>query len=613
MTIAAVVLQAGPFTGNGVTTSFPFTFKCFGKTEMTWTRRSSAGVEAVLVLDLDYSVTLNGDQNASPGGSITFPLGGSAYAILAASEKLVGVSNAPETQLNALVAAGGFFPQVIENALDRAVLLTQQISQLLTRTLSYPVTDAAVSAALPTSTQRAGMFLAFDSSGNPIAANAVTGAPASIAMQPVISAATLAAARAAMGVNPALATSLITGAYSTVATDNVKTLQCSGTFNLSLGDAATLGAGWFCNIVNAGAGLVTVNLVTAGNTLNGAANGSIVLPPFATAIVAVNQGVNGFNILAASPNRQGTTVASAATVNLDATSDDFVHISGVVAITAITLSKGAQRTVVFDGALTLTNGASLLLPGAANIVTAAGDAAIFRGEAAGVVRCIGYTRAAIAPNKQPTMQVLAGAGTYTTPAGVTRIRVHQVAAGGGGGGSCATASNNGGTGGTGGNTTFGGTLLVANGATGGGGTINSNAGAGGSTSNTAGPQMLASISGSGGQPGSNSVTASLNLAGGNGGPSPFGGEGRGGQGGGNAGFAAQPNSGSGGGGSGCGGAGCAGGGGGSGGYIDAVIVVPAATYAYAVGAGGTAGAAGTGGFVGGAGADGQITVEEFYS
>lgn len=201
MTIAAVVLQAGPFSGNGVTTAFPFAFKCFSKAEMIWTWRSALGVEAPLVLDLDYSVALNVDQNATPGGTVTFPLGGSAYAILAAGQKLVGVSNAPETQLTALVAAGGWFPQVVEDALDRMVLLTQQLSQLLTRTVSYPVTDTVVGATLPTSTTRANMFLAFDASGNPIAAAAVTGVAASVAMQPVLSAATLALARAALGLN----------------------------------------------------------------------------------------------------------------------------------------------------------------------------------------------------------------------------------------------------------------------------------------------------------------------------------------------------------------------------------------------------------------------------
>src|SRR4029077_14096309 len=96
---------------------------------------------------------------------------------------------------------------------------------------------------------------------------------------------------------------------------------------------------------------------------------------------------------------QAASIASAATVNLNSSSlqGDYVHITGVVTITAITLSQGVQRTVVFDGALTLTNGASLVLPGGANIVTAAGDTAIFRGEAAGVVRCITYFKAAQAP------------------------------------------------------------------------------------------------------------------------------------------------------------------------------------------------------------------------
>lgn len=89
---------------------------------------------------------------------------------------------------------------------------------------------------------------------------------------------------------------------------------------------------------------------------------------------------------------QGSDIASAGTVNLTTATGNYVHITGTTTITAVTLAQGAERTVVFDGALTLTNGASLLLPTSANITTAAGDTAIFRGEAAGVVRCISYTR-----------------------------------------------------------------------------------------------------------------------------------------------------------------------------------------------------------------------------
>lgn len=89
---------------------------------------------------------------------------------------------------------------------------------------------------------------------------------------------------------------------------------------------------------------------------------------------------------------QGADIASAGTVNLTTATGNYVHITGTTTITAITLAQGYERTVVFDGALTLTNGASLLLPGSANITTAAGDTAVFRGESAGVVRCVSYIR-----------------------------------------------------------------------------------------------------------------------------------------------------------------------------------------------------------------------------
>lgn len=90
---------------------------------------------------------------------------------------------------------------------------------------------------------------------------------------------------------------------------------------------------------------------------------------------------------------QGENIASATSINLTTASGNYAHITGTTAITAITLNQGAERTVVFDGILTLTHGASLILPSWASITTAAGDTAVFRGEAAGLVRCIAYTRA----------------------------------------------------------------------------------------------------------------------------------------------------------------------------------------------------------------------------
>jgi hypothetical protein len=92
---------------------------------------------------------------------------------------------------------------------------------------------------------------------------------------------------------------------------------------------------------------------------------------------------------------KGTDIASAATINLDTVSGNFVHVTGATTITAITLASGASRTVVFDGALTLThNATTLILPGAQNILTAAGDSMIVRGDGAGNARVVSYTRVA---------------------------------------------------------------------------------------------------------------------------------------------------------------------------------------------------------------------------
>ena len=110
---------------------------------------------------------------------------------------------------------------------------------------------------------------------------------------------------------------------------------------------------------------------------------------------------------------EGDAIASATTVDLDAATGNFLHITGTTAITTVTLGQGRGRTVVFDGALTLTNGANLILPTGANITTAAGDVAVFRGEGTGVTRCVAYTRA----NGQPLV-----------PLGLALLEAHQKAA-----------------------------------------------------------------------------------------------------------------------------------------------------------------------------------------
>lgn len=88
------------------------------------------------------------------------------------------------------------------------------------------------------------------------------------------------------------------------------------------------------------------------------------------------------------------SVASAATTNIGAAAANTINITGTTTITAFdTVASGARRILVFAGVLTLThNATSLILPGAANIATAAGDVAEFVSLGSGNWRCIRYYR-----------------------------------------------------------------------------------------------------------------------------------------------------------------------------------------------------------------------------
>lgn len=93
-------------------------------------------------------------------------------------------------------------------------------------------------------------------------------------------------------------------------------------------------------------------------------------------------------------NAKGSDIASATTTNIGAATGEFVDVTGTTTITGLgTIAAGIERTVRFTGALTLThNGTSLILPGGANITTAANDTAIFRSLGSGNWLCIEYKR-----------------------------------------------------------------------------------------------------------------------------------------------------------------------------------------------------------------------------
>jgi len=103
---------------------------------------------------------------------------------------------------------------------------------------------------------------------------------------------------------------------------------------------------------------------------------------------------------------KGSDIASATTTDIGAATGNYVDITGTTTITGLgTITAGRYRAVQFDGALTLThNASSLILPGGANITTAAGDTAGFVSLGSGNWKCLWYTKAdgtAVVDNSAP--------------------------------------------------------------------------------------------------------------------------------------------------------------------------------------------------------------------
>lgn len=160
MTISTQTRSAGPFTGTGLLVSYPFAFKVFQTSDILVNQTDTNGNASIPTLGGGYTVVLNADQNAAPGGAVTpiVPLPtGYTWLITSAVSQTQGAS---------LTNAGGFFPKTIEDALDRLTILLQQgLGSGLVR-----VPDIGISITLPSAASRAGSVLGFDASGNPIAA-----------------------------------------------------------------------------------------------------------------------------------------------------------------------------------------------------------------------------------------------------------------------------------------------------------------------------------------------------------------------------------------------------------------------------------------------------------
>jgi hypothetical protein len=159
MTTPSTERKAGPLLGTGAQTTWPFTFKVFAATDIAVTIADSLGVETALVYGTDYNVTLNANQETSPGGTVTYPISGSA---LPTGSRLTIFGNLPYDQPLDLPSGGNFSPLALENELDRLTMQIQQLREQLGRSLQVSVTTNANATLPPPS---ANELIGWDSTG----------------------------------------------------------------------------------------------------------------------------------------------------------------------------------------------------------------------------------------------------------------------------------------------------------------------------------------------------------------------------------------------------------------------------------------------------------------
>lgn len=162
MTVPATPRRAGPFTGNGATTLFGFGFKTFSEDDLRVVLlNTTTGLESDAVLNSDYTVALNPDQESNPGGTLTF-------AVAPASDiKITIVSLMSYAQPVDLPDGGAYRAQQVEDGLDRLAILVQQLDEENSRSLRVPVSVGGVNPELPT--PAAFQLIGWNSTGNELA------------------------------------------------------------------------------------------------------------------------------------------------------------------------------------------------------------------------------------------------------------------------------------------------------------------------------------------------------------------------------------------------------------------------------------------------------------
>ena len=168
MTINTTTRKTSSFVGNGNTHTYPFAFKVFTDADVVVKKLETAtSIETTLTLGVnnDYIVNLSADQNSNAGGSITLKSGGNNYNLPSGFSIVITSAVAP-LQGTDLTNQGGFYPEVINDALDKSVILHQQQQTELDRSIRFSLTNTIGSLEITeNAAARSNKVLGFDNLG----------------------------------------------------------------------------------------------------------------------------------------------------------------------------------------------------------------------------------------------------------------------------------------------------------------------------------------------------------------------------------------------------------------------------------------------------------------
>lgn len=148
---------------GGAVSSYPFAFKFWATSEVKAVLSTASG-DVILAEGVDFNISSPG-----VGGTLT------RLSTWPAAVRLTIYRELDLSQTTDLINGSTQNAETYESMVDRAVAITQQIDEKTDRIVRFPITDPSASPDMPSAGDRASKYLAFDSSGNPIASTGAAG------------------------------------------------------------------------------------------------------------------------------------------------------------------------------------------------------------------------------------------------------------------------------------------------------------------------------------------------------------------------------------------------------------------------------------------------------